>query len=268
MNTIQEYAYLNGTILPIEQAVLHVTDLGLLRGYGIFDFFRAINGKPIYLEDHLDRFEQSLAAMHLEMPYPRAALRASILQLIELNAHPLLGIKLVCTGGYSHDGYTPTTPNLYMLAKPFTIQPPTVGVQLMLVEHLRDFYEAKTTNYVKPIHVLKATKEGGFDDVLYHHEGKILESSRSNLFIIQGDTLVTPKEKVLYGITRAHTIRLAASFLTVEERDITIAEMMMADEVFITASTRRVAPVTRINDKTFEIGEKTLRLYELLLANE
>ncbi len=266
--TPPEYAYLNGAIVPIEQATLHVTDLGLLRGYGIFDFFRAIDGKPIYLEDHLDRFERSLALMHLEMPYSRDHLRAHILQLIALNAHPLLGIKLVCTGGYSSDGYTPTTPNLFMLAKPFTIAPPTQGVQLMLVEHLRDLYGSKTTNYVKPINILKATKEGGFDDVLYHCNEKVLESSRSNLFIIQGDTLVTPKENVLYGITRMHTLRLARSFLTVEERDITLDELNMADEVFLTASTRRVAPVTRINDKTFEIGKKTLQLYTLLLENE
>ena len=63
-----EYAYLNGEIMPIENANLNVTDLALLRGYGVFDFFKAVDGRPIYMEDHLNRFDNSTWLLGLKIP--------------------------------------------------------------------------------------------------------------------------------------------------------------------------------------------------------
>jgi D-alanine transaminase/branched-chain amino acid aminotransferase len=57
---MKSFAYMNGAILPLADAHLHITDLALLRGYGVFDFFKSVNGKPIFIEDHLYRFEKSL----------------------------------------------------------------------------------------------------------------------------------------------------------------------------------------------------------------
>jgi D-alanine transaminase/branched-chain amino acid aminotransferase len=62
---MQEFIYLNNAFVKAEDAKIHVSDLGLVRGYGIFDFFRAIDGKAIFLEDHLDRFENSARLMGL-----------------------------------------------------------------------------------------------------------------------------------------------------------------------------------------------------------
>ena len=92
-----EYAFLNGEIMPIENANLNITDLALLRGYGVFDFFKSIDGRPIFMEDHLDRFENSTWLLGLQIPFTREELRKKILELIRLNQHSLLGIKLVCT---------------------------------------------------------------------------------------------------------------------------------------------------------------------------
>jgi branched-chain amino acid aminotransferase len=63
-----EFYYLNGQFSPSEETKIQVSDLGLLRGYGIFDFFRSINGKPIFLSDHLDRFENSAQILGLKIP--------------------------------------------------------------------------------------------------------------------------------------------------------------------------------------------------------
>ena len=100
----KECAFVNGDIVPIQKAKIGITDLGLLRGYGIFDFFRAIDGKTIYLENHLDRFARSMAFMNMESPFSRDFLRENILKIAELNAAPLLGLKMIATGGYSLDG--------------------------------------------------------------------------------------------------------------------------------------------------------------------
>jgi D-alanine transaminase/branched-chain amino acid aminotransferase len=97
---MQEFIYLNNAFVKAEDAKIHVSDLGLVRGYGIFDFFRAIDGKAIFLEDHLDRFENSARLMGLPIPATRDQLRAIILESIQRHPLPLLGIKMILTGGF------------------------------------------------------------------------------------------------------------------------------------------------------------------------
>jgi len=111
--------YLNGQYLPKEEAALNVADLAILRGFGIFDYFRYADGKPRFIEDHLDRFFRSAKLLELEMPVSRDQLRATVYELIQRNEQPEGGIRFVLTGGYSPDGYTPTTPNLIAMGYPF-----------------------------------------------------------------------------------------------------------------------------------------------------
>lgn len=264
----QEFAFVNGDIMPIENAKIGITDLGLLRGYGIFDFFRAIDGKTIYLENHLDRFERSMRFMNMESPFSRDVLRENILKIAELNHAPLLGIKMIATGGYSPDGYTPTTPNVLIMGKPFSIPPFEKGLKLMLFDHIRDMSEVKTLNYAYPISQMQKLVAGGFDDVLYHKNNSISESSRSNVFIIKNGILITPKADILRGVTRQFLMQLAANEMPVEERDVTVEEVLNADEVFLSGSSKRVAPVVQINDKHFESGKFSRLLYDLLVKNE
>jgi branched-chain amino acid aminotransferase len=265
---MKAFAYMNGEILPLADARLHITDLGLLRGYGIFDFFKSIDGKPIFIEDHLDRFERSVELMGLDIPHTRAHLRDNIIKLIQLNEANLLGIKLLCTGGYSEDGYTPTTPNLMMFAKPFSFASFHQGLKLMLLEHQRDLHQIKTLNYIKPITVLPKLRTLKADDVLYHQAGIVSESSRSNLFIVKNGKVITPKEGILLGVTRKHILKLAQKEFEVAIRDVTLKDVQEADEVFLTGSTKRVAPVTQIDNYHYPIGKITERLYHLLLEKE
>ncbi len=268
MSNKKEYAFVNGEIMPIKKATIGITDLGLLRGYGIFDFFRSINGKTIYLENHLDRFERSMQFMHLESPFSRAFLKENIIKIAELNHAPLLGLKLIATGGYSLDGYTPTTPNVLIMGKPFSIPPFEKGIKLMLFDHVRDMAEVKTLNYSYPISQLLKLKAGGFDDVLYHHNDSVSESSRSNIFIVKNGVLITPKADILRGVTRNFLMQLAADVMPVEEHDVTVSEVLNADEVFISGSSKRVQPVLQVNDRHFDIGKYSRVLYDLLLKNE
>ena len=264
-----EFAYVNGDILPIEKAQIGINDLGLLRGYGVFDFFRAIDGQPVFMEKHLDRFENSMRLLNLNLPVSREHLRENIREIVRLNVHPLLGIRLVGTGGYSLDGYTPAEkPNLLMIAKPFAFAPFDKTMRLMLVEHERDLPEIKMLNYSLPISLLLKMKAENADDVLYHLNGFVSESSRSNFFMVKNGVLITPKSGVLRGITRRILMDLAAAEMPVEERDVTLAEVLAADEVFLSGSTKRVAPVVGIGQQGFSVGKYTRWLYDLLVKNE
>jgi len=265
---MDEIVFINGEFKPAGEASLLVTDLAILRGYGIFDFFRAIDGKPIFIEDHLDRFEKSMAGLHLETEYSRDDLRSFILRLIDLNPHPLLGVKMVCTGGYSRDGYTPHGSNLFMLARPFAFHPFDKGLSLMTAEHRRELHEVKTINYLTPVSLLPKMKEAGADDVLYHKDGRVSESSRSNVFMIKNGTLITPDSDMLLGVTRKRILSFAREILPVEVRPVLLQELLSADEVFLTASTKRISPVTRIDRTSFAIGPYTRKLYDRLVTEE
>lgn len=106
------YVIFNGKLIPENEAKLSITDLALVRGYGIFDFFKTVHGIPVFLEDNLDRFYQSAELMDLPVNYSRDELKAQIKSLMEANMIPDSGIKILLTGGYSNDGYSIGEPNL------------------------------------------------------------------------------------------------------------------------------------------------------------
>ena len=139
--------YVNGEYLPKAQAALNVADLAILRGFGIFDYFRYADGQPRFIEDHLDRFLRSAKLLDLEMPVSREELRAAVYELIKRNGEPDGGIRFVLTGGYSPDGYTPTTPNLVAIAYPFkgpSDEQYALGVRVLLHHYERQLPQVKS----------------------------------------------------------------------------------------------------------------------------
>ena len=265
---MKSYAFVNGNIVTSSEANLNISDIGLLRGYGVFDFFRVIDGKPNFLDDYLDRFERSVSGLNLSIPYTRTYITEKIYEIIALNQHPLLGIKILSTGGYAHDGYTPTQPNVCMIANPFKFHPYDQGLKLMKVEYLRDMFQIKSINYIKPISVIPQLKAIHADDVLYHKDGTISESSRSNIFIVKNGILITPSDGILEGITRKKIIAFANEIIPLEIRPVYVHELNDADEVFLTASTKRISPVTAIDDLIFPSGPFTKLLYDRLVEEE
>ena len=146
-----KYYSINGELVPKAQASLGVTDLAIQRGYGLFDYFVVKKGQPVFFEDYLDRVEQSAKWLHLALPVTREVLREQVMRLIRANGEREAGIKIILTGGYADDGYSPEKPNLVILEMP----PPTYpaskfeqGVKLMLYEHHRTFPSAKSINYI------------------------------------------------------------------------------------------------------------------------
>ncbi len=159
-----KYYNINGQQTPVENAYLHVSDLSILRGYGIFDYFLAREGHPLFLDDYLNRFYRSAAELYLEIPFDKATLRQHIYDLLAANEVQEAGIRLVLTGGYSPDGYTPVSPNLLIMmydlptsAWEFSSQ----GIKIITHPFQRELPEVKTINYSTGIRMLKTVKERG-----------------------------------------------------------------------------------------------------------
>lgn len=248
---------INLEIVPAERAVIGVADIGLRRGFGAFDYLRLVGGRPLFLEDHLDRFERTIAMLGLELPTTRDELRDHVFELIRRNARPEAGVQLFLTGGYAEDGFTPSRPNLIVVMTPIASHPKeryVRGAKLILHEYQRDLPEAKTTNYATAVRLAPTMKAADAADVLYHDGARLLETTRSNLFVVDAaGHVATPGADILPGITRLNVLRALDGEIEVDRRDIGIGELPALREAFITSTTKGAMPVRQIGETI--IGE-------------
>ena len=268
-------AYLNDKFLENDEAMLHVSDLSMQRGYAVFDFFRTINGVPLFIADHLDRFYASAISLHLIVRKKNGELATIIHELIKRSSLSEAGIRIMLTGGYSSDNYHPAEPNLLITCKPVeTARQPDFekGYSIITHEYQRELPNVKSINYLMAVWLQPLMKEKQVDDILYFRNGIISEFPRSNVFIITKDNkLVTPAHNILAGVTRKNVMALAAEKMAVEERDITTEELMNAAEVFLTSTTKRILPIVKIDNKIIgdgKPGKITTALYEAFLELE
>ncbi len=247
----------NGVITPAEEANLNISDISILRGYGLFDFFLVKQGHPLFLQDYIDRFEHSAKQLNLELPLKRKELIRHIYELIDANGEYDSSIRLVLTGGYSADGYAPSNPNLLVMqhgAFPYPEAQYLKGNKLITCEYHRALPTVKATNYVIGINMLPQMQAAGATDVLFHKNGHFSETTRANFYIVtQYGAIVTAGEGILKGITRKQVMEGASGKFTIEERKIAVDEIKYAAEAFITNTTKRVMPIVKIDDVV--IGE-------------
>jgi len=258
---IKPVCYARGKFLTMDEASVSVNDLGVQRGYGIFDFLRVSGNIPLFIDDHLERFCHSAQEMRLIYKESLEEIKDIVFQLIKENNQPSSGVRLLLTGGESPDGFKIIEPGLVIIQQAITPPPDEMnltGIHLLSYPFQRQLSHVKTTDYLMAIWLQPWLKEIGGDDILYHQEGFVTECPRSNFFIVTQDgTLVTPDRNMLKGITRKKVIRLSKEMgLLVEERDIHFKEIKEAREAFITSSTKRLIPVRQLDNMHFPLQEK------------
>ncbi|WP_185156131.1 aminotransferase class IV, partial [Fulvivirga kasyanovii] len=242
-----------------QDAKIGISDLSIIRGYGIFDFFRLKDNAPLFMEDHLDRFFLSARKVFDEIPFDKESLEARIRKLIEVNQMPVSGIRVVLTGGYTPDGYSIGLPNLIITQEHIKFPPDEryrTGVKLITYPYLRELPEVKTINYMTGIWLKKEIAKAGAFDVLYHHNGLVCELTRSNFFIVnQQNEIITPDRSILKGVTRRKVLDLARQKFKVHEAPVSVDDLRTAKEAFLTGTTKKVLPVTLIDDFTIGDGQ-------------
>jgi branched-chain amino acid aminotransferase len=252
------HCYFNGTILPAEETRIHITDLGLLRGYGLFDYFRTYNGKPFQWDWYWERYTTSAELLGIPNPLEKDTARQVVQDLIDKSGLPDCAIRFVLTGGYAADSISMTQPNLMIISEdihPVADPEYQTGIKVLTYDFVRDIPTIKSIDYKHLMILMPKLKAQGAADVLFHHEGRISELSRSNVFIIQSGKLITPHRDILFGITRKTVLSLADGWMPVEERDITVEECLAADEIFTTSTTKKVLPITQIDDHSIGSGQ-------------
>jgi branched-chain amino acid aminotransferase len=253
------FAFVRGEIIPQEKAFLHISDLSIQRGYGVFDFFKVSEDHSYFLNDYLDRFYHSAAVMRLEVPYVRRDLRTIINQLIRQNDLRESGVKMILTGGYSRDGYQPGESSLIITQQPLILPGSELidnGIKVITYEYVRDFALAKTINYTMGIWLSKLVADNRALDVLYFKNGIVSEFPRCNFFIVRKDgTVVTPAENVLLGVTRMQVLNIASKHYRGETAAVTLADVRNAKEAFLTSTTKRILPIVQVDDVSIGDGK-------------
>lgn len=265
------FCYFNGKIIPEKEAVLGVRDIGVMRGYSVFDVMRTYGNAPFLLSLHFARLERSAAALGFRVPFSEKTFARIIAELCEKNKCKNAAIRTVITGGSTADGmhFRQKTQTAYIIMSPLHAPSKEVyerGVVLETIEHHREFPHVKTANYITAVAWHNASRIKPVFDALYTWKGKVLEATTSNFFIVKNGVCITPKRDVLHGITRNTVIALTKKTGRVIERDISVRDMRAADEAFLTATNKAVVPVVMINGRKVGSGKPGKKTKEIMKA--
>lgn len=267
----QPIYYVNGSFVPADQATLPVNDLSIVRGYGVFDYTRSYHGKPFKLYEHLLRLARSAKAIDLALPWSIQELSNIVQTTFDHNGFPDAGIRIVVTGGPSADFMTPSAqPSLLVMITPIKssmAQQQAEGVKVTTIAMDRVLPTVKSINYLGAVMAVEEAKRQGAVEAIYRtHDGRLTEGTRANLFAFRGNQLITPKEEVLSGITRAVVMEIAEDDFEVMEGELSYAALTDYDELFITSSTKEILPVIQVDDQMIgngKPGPKTRKLLDL-----
>ncbi len=261
--------YIDGEFVPAEKAVIPVNDLALLRGIGVFDLLRTYDGKPYFLDAHIDRLETSARKVGIPLPWSHADIADVVQQTLSQNDIPEANIRIVVTGGSSTDFMNPSgNPRLLVLVSAIPRLPGhwyTKGVKIISWEVERPMPGAKSIDYISASLALKKAATKGAVEALYiDRNGLALECTTANIFAFVQDKLVTPGQGILSGVTRKVTLELAHGLFPVSIRDISRTELMAADEVFITGTSKGLVPVIQVDDGIIADGRPGQRTRQLM----
>lgn len=258
---MQGCAYVDGAYVAPEDAKISIFDWGFLHSDATYDVAHVWKGRFFRLDDHLDRFQASLAALRLDPGLDRAAMRAVMHECVRRAGLRDAYVELLCTRGRPAPGSRDprTCTNCFMaFAIPFVwIADPAkqrAGID-MIVGTPQRIPAASVDPRIKNYHwldfVLGLFEAYGRDAetvVLTDGAGHVTEGPGFNVFVVKDGVVATPAAGVLEGVSRRTVIELARSAgLAVQLRPVGVDELRAADEVFLSSTGGGVIPIASVD---------------------
>lgn len=246
------WAWVNGALTPVEQAVIGVADHGFTVGDGVFETIKIERGRPYALTRHLRRLAKSAAGLDLPVP-DESLVREAVSQVCQRQPYDLGVLRITYTSGpgplgsqRGDQGCTlavvsmpgknwPASTKVHCSQWPRNQRSPLTGL--------------KTTSYAENAVALAAAKQvGASEAVMANLDGQLCEGTGSNVFIVAEGQVYTPPltSGCLAGVTRG----LVLDWFDVTEADVPFEALLTADEVFLTSCTRDIHPVHAVDDRT------------------
>ncbi|MFO7883725.1 MAG: aminotransferase class IV [Desulfobacteraceae bacterium] len=253
--------YVDGKFVSSDKAVIPVDDLAVLRGFGVCDLMRTFDGRPYFLDEHINRLENSAREIGLFLPWTGSEIKRTVLETLEKNSHIReANIRIVITGGSSPDFLTPQGKSrLLVLISPIPELPAIwyeKGIKVITISAQRNIPDAKSISYIPATMALKkASQENAVEALFVDKDNFVQEGTTSNLFAFMENRLVTPEKNVLKGITRNAILSISKDLFKTELRDIHVTELLKAEELFITGTNKGIVPVVQVDDTIIGNGK-------------
>ena len=262
--------YLNGELVPEDEAKISVFDHGVLYGDGVFEGIRVYNGRVFRLQQHLERLYDSARAIMLSVPLTIEELTEAALETCRANDLTDGYIRLVVTRGRGDLGLDPRKcqePTIFMIADSIEFYPEEYydnGLEVITCVTRRNSPDAldpaiKSLNYLNNILAkIETVRAGVPEGIMLSGDGYVAECTGDNLFLVRDDHVVTPPISVgnLRGITRQVVIELLAEMgIETEEELFRLLEVYNATEMFLTGTAAEIVPVARVDGRPIGDGK-------------
>ncbi len=268
MTPLSSPAYLNGAFTTVGECRISVLDRGFLFGDAVYEVVPVYDGRMFEWPAHFERLESSLRETGIAPPHSSSEWEEILGILLEsaqsAEAGAEVSLYLQVSRGVAprdhaiDERLAPTVFAMVMPLSPGSSALLEKGVSVITAEDVRwSRCDVKTTSLIANV-LSKASAVGaGAYDVIFLRDGRVTESSAANVFIVRNGALATPPKDrwILAGITRGVLIRLAAQRgVEVQERVITGDELKLADEIWLSSSTKEIVPVTRLDGQPVGSG--------------
>lgn len=261
--------YLNGEYMPMEEAKISPMDRGFLFGDGIYEVIPSYDGKLVGFAPHMERMQDGLNAIEIDLKIIPGAWRAIAQELADRNGDGNLGIYFHVSRGAdtkrNHAYPDNIAPTIYAFAFDIPAAPlPEMSAanpyKVSTTEDLRwKRCNIKSTALLGNVmHYQHGHSRGHNETILYNQDGEVTEAAACNVYVIKNGVVATPllDNQILPGITRLLVLSILGKdgSIPIEERVVTLAELHDADEVWISSSSKEIAPVVEVDGKAVGSG--------------
>jgi len=247
------YCLYNLNITLVDDLKFPTQDFGMLYGYGVFETLRITKGKPILLQDHIDRMAYGTEILEIPFPFSYSQIQEAVSQLVYKNNMPESLLNLYVTPGDRTVGETKmtfSTPLFLAFQRPLPTPIPEQGISLALREESfkrNRIDQLKTMSYIRNIFEKRFAEP--YDDVLlYNSDHEILETPVCNVFFVKDGQITTPKSPdIMVGITRSFLINNQPYFgYPITEKALSLEDITEADEIFLSSSVRGIITIDMV----------------------
>lgn len=248
-----DYISKNLHIVPASDAQVSLNNIAFIYGFGVYENIRVTKGEVRYLDEHLDRLEISCKALGIKSNFAVEQIESACLELNAKYPDQTYNMKIILIGGKDQQLFILPLAPKFVDKKLYRD-----GVSVITSKYERFLPQAKSLNMLGSYIVYtKAQDKGAYDALLLNRNGEILEGSRTNFYAVKGRTIYTAAEElVLAGVTRKHIIEFAKTAgFSIDYIAPNIKNLDEYDGYFISNTSSKLLPVSKIDDKEFEIPD-------------
>lgn len=256
--------FLNGEFMPASEARISPLDRGFIFGDGIYEVIPAYGRRPFRLAEHLERLRHSLDGVRMASPYSAERWGEILRELVERHPEDDQSIYLQVTRGVAkrdHAFPADVRPTVFAMTSPLVPVADEIrrdGVKAITLEDIRwEYCHLKTTSLLPNVLLRQQALDQSATEAILVRRGEVTEGAASNLFVVLDGVLVTPPKgpRLLPGITRDLILELATrNSIASREATLQAGDLVRAQEIWLTSSTREILPVTRLDDRAVGDG--------------